>query len=435
MEARRGHRWAATLGVVALAASAAPSATASGAAAQDVAFRTHCLAPQESGLAPADGRTRATVTVDNAAPKAGDTVTVTYRVVTTVAGNPLDTPLPADTVTPTGKVRLGGAQQGEVTVVGAKRNDPVPARGAFAAFDMTGTFTVTDPGVITLAPGDYALHTSHLMELDTRCTADRAPVAARLTAAPDPAANRRALALAAPSGPPGAKVRVTGAGFTPGAAVTVAGRAGAAETADRVTATADGLGTLTAELPAADRTTTAVIAYEGPAWTAERGTGPAAYAVIREVPPPPGSQKVTVDVTPGALSMLQEGAEIALSPVPYGEGGAATGRIRTVTVKDLRGGPAGWSLTGRLTDFTGPGGARLDGARLTWRPVCVTRAGSPSTCAAGSPGPLGDGATLASTPDAGLVGGEFTVDAEVSLDVPAYTAPGAYTAVLTLTLS
>ncbi|MDQ0943649.1 hypothetical protein QFZ67_005354 [Streptomyces sp. V1I1] len=44
-------------------------------------------------------------------------------------------------------------------------------------------------------------------------------------------------------------------------------------------------------------------------------------------------------------------------------------------------------------------------------------------------------ATLASTPNGALTGGEFTVDARVSLNVPAYTAPGAYSGVLTLTLT
>ena len=57
-------------------------------------------------------------------------------------------------------------------------------------------------------------------------------------------------------------------------------------------------------------------------------------------------------------------------------------------------------------------------------------------CAAGSAGPVGSGgATLASTPNGTLTGGEFTVDAGLSLDVPAYTAPGSYAGVLTLTLS
>ena len=131
--------------------------------------------------------------------------------------------------------------------------------------------------------------------------------------------------------------------------------------------------------------------------------------------------------------MSQAGDTVPVSAVDFGKGGAAAG-IRTVTVKDLRGGPAGWSLTGRLTDFTGPGG-EMDGAARLDAGLHHPR-GSPSTCAAGSPARSARaGATLACTPDGALIGGEFTVDAEVSLDVPAYTAPGAYTGVLTLTLT
>ncbi|MGW4703958.1 beta-xylosidase, partial [Streptomyces sp. NPDC004285] len=73
---------------------------------------------------------------------------------------------------------------------------------------------------------------------------------------------------------------------------------------------------------------------------------------------------------------------------------------------------------------------------LSWTPAFPAKAGSPSTCAAGSAGPVGGGgATLASTPNGTLTGGEFTVDAQLSLDVPAFTAPGSYAGVLTLTLS
>jgi hypothetical protein len=47
----------------------------------------------------------------------------------------------------------------------------------------------------------------------------------------------------------------------------------------------------------------------------------------------------------------------------------------------------------------------------------------------------GTGATLASAPAGTVNGGEFTVDAGLSLDVPAFTPPGTYSGVLTLTLT
>ncbi|MCX4693432.1 WxL domain-containing protein [Streptomyces sp. NBC_01408] len=440
---------AAAAGGVLSPPAAAEGETPPGQVPGQVTFPTHCLPPQEAGLPPAEGPSTARITVDDPAPRVGDTVTVTYQLTATPAVAPLVQSvvageLPADVVTPTGRVLLAGAQSGEVTVVGAERSGPVGEGEALPAVTMTGTFTVTAPGEITLAPGGYTLHTSHLLDLDTVCTpaapsaaaAPGAPVSARLTATALPTANLRSVSLAAAHGAPGAKVTVTGAGFVPGAAVTVAGRAGAAETADRVAATADELGVVRAELPVTDRTTTAVVAYEGPAWSAGQGSGPAAYTVIEAAPPQPGTQKVTATVEPGALAMTQTGAEIALGAVPYGEGGAAPGRIATVTVKDARGGPAGWSLTGKVSDFTGPGGVRIPGAALSWTPSCVAAAGSPSPCTPGSAGVVGpDGAVLASTPDAPLAGGTFTVDASVALQVPPYAAPGAYSAVLTLTLS
>ncbi|MFF4386985.1 beta-xylosidase [Streptomyces sp. NBC_00853] len=423
-------------------ALSAPAAAEGEAPPGQVDFPTHCPAPQEAGLPPADGPTTARITVDNPAPQVGDTVTVTYQVVRTPAVNPVGGELPADVLTPTGRILLAGAQSGEVTVVGAKRNDPVPAGAALPAVTMTGTFTVTAPGETTLAPGGYTLHTSHLLDLDTTCTADAAspvpvPVSARLTATGLPTANLRTVFLGAAQGRPGAKVKVTAAGFPPGAALTVAGRAGAAGTADRVSATADELGTALVELPVTDKATTAVIAYEGGAWSARQGSGPAAYTVIDAAPPPPSAtQKVTATVEPGVLGMTQTGEDITLGAVPYGDGGAAPGRIGTVTVTDARGGPAGWTLIGKVTDFTGPGGIRIPGASLSWTPRCAAAEGSRSVCTPGSAGVVGaDGAVLASTPDAPLVGGTFTIDATVTLKVPPYTPPGAYTAVLTLTLS
>jgi hypothetical protein len=437
----RRRRWAALLGATALAVTAggALAAPAGAVSAQsvDVEFATHCVPPPIAGLPPIDGSTTAGITVDNAAPKVGDTVTVTYTVVEPAAGNPTDLALPADIMTPTGKVALGGAQTGDVTVAGPKKNDPVPGRGTFPSFSMTGTFTVTAPGAITLSPGDYNIHTSYILELDTPCTVTTppAPVSETVTATDGGQTNTRAIALGSASGGPGDSVTVTGSDFTPGATVTLAGRSGGTQTADTATVTADAAGAFSGSLVVTDRTTTGVVAYEGGAWSADKGAGPAAYVVVDDTPVPDGSQRLTTTVKAGTLSMSQAGDAVQLSAVDFGKGGASEGALQTVTVEDFRGGPAGWSLTGKVTDFTGPG-AKIDAGRLSWSPACATKAGSPSTCQAGSSGTVGtSGATLASTPDGTLTGGEFTVDAGLSLDVPEFTPPGSYAGVLTLTLS
>ncbi|WP_405980747.1 hypothetical protein [Streptomyces sp. NBC_00158] len=232
-------------------------------------------------------------------------------------------------------------------------------------------------------------------------------------APPPPLMNLRHVTLGAAGGRPGARVRVTAVGFTPGAAVTVEGRAGTARTADRVRATADRYGALGVELPVADRATTGVVAYEGPSWTAPRGAGPAPYAVSAP--------------DPGALTMTQAGAAVTLGTVAYGGGGAAPGRIGTVTVKDTRVGGGGWKLTAKLTGFTGRDAADAPdapGAVPSWTASCR---GGCTPGAGGAAGP--DGAVLATGG-----GGTATVDAALTLTLPAYTPPGAYRAVLTLTL-
>jgi hypothetical protein len=152
-----------------------------------------------------------------------------------------------------------------------------------------------------------------------------------------------------------------------------------------------------------------------------------------------GEQNLNTQVTPkaveGTLSMVQAGDAVALSPVEEGTGASSTGDLQTVTVSDGRNGATGWSLTGKVSDFTGDAGS-IGANQLSWTPSCETAAGSASTCVPGSEGVVGmEGATLASAPDAAQTGGEFAVGAGLSLDVPASAAPGDYSAVLTLTLT
>ncbi|MGW1980202.1 beta-xylosidase [Streptomyces sp. NPDC001889] len=453
---RRGpRRWTAALGAVALIAGTAALTAPANAQATDrttaqstaqstdrttaskaVDFATRCVPPPIAGIPPVNGTTTARISVDTSAPKVGDTVTVTYQVTKPAAGNPVDLALPADIMTPTGEVAIGGAQSGKLSVTGPKKNPPVPGKGEFPSFSMTGTFKVTAAGAITLSPGDYNIHTSYIMELDTPCTVSNppAPVSETVTATGGPGANERAITLATSSGRPGDRVTVTGTGFTALTGITLAGRAGAAQTADKLTFTSGADGGFTGRLKVNDRATTGIVAYEGASWSSSKGAGPVAYTVTDDTPVPGNSQKLTASVTAGTLSMSQAGESVALSSVDYGTGGGADGDLRTVTVKDYRGGAAGWSLTGKVTDFTGPG--TIDAGKLRWVPACTTKEGSPSTCAAGSEGAVGsEGATLASAPNDTRTGGEFTVDARMSLKVPAFTAPGEYSGVLTLTLT
>ncbi|MFI5640112.1 RICIN domain-containing protein [Streptomyces goshikiensis] len=153
-------------------------------------------------------------------------------------------------------------------------------------------------------------------------------------------------------------------------------------------------------------------------------------------PPAPGTteRQLTTSVGAGVLTMATTADPVRLPPVDFGKGGASAGQLGTVTVKDFRGGAAGWSLTGKVTDFTGARG-KIEAGRFTWAPSCSTSSGSPSTCVAGSPGVVGKGgATLASAANGEVTGGEFEADATVSLDIPKYAPVGSYTGTLTLTL-
>jgi hypothetical protein len=426
----------AVLGAAVLALGAG-AVLATPAAAADSTFTVHCVPPAISGIPAFDGTTVATITTDKTSYQVGDTVTVTY-----VLNSPLvnssqyHLAIPADQITPTVKVQLGGAMTDLKTFVGAKSNPAIPDLADFPDFTITGTFTATAAGSITLTPSDYNVHSDYGLPTDSPCTVvtPPAPVAATIAVT---APNNRTATLSSSSGVIGATVNVAGTGFTPNTVVTVAGVQGAAGTGEFANATTDANGAFAAALVVSDLDTTGIIVFEGTAYDAATAAGPIAYTVIDNTPPPAGSQKLTSTVLTGTLSMAQPGDTVAMSPVTVsGSVEHSTANLNTVTVKDYRGGATGWSLTGKATDFDGPGAASISAANLSWTPACSTKAGSPSTCVAGSPGPVGTvGATLASVPDGTLTGGEFTVEAGLDLSVPAFSASGTYSSVLTLTLT
>ncbi|MFE5333761.1 hypothetical protein ACFRCG_45965 [Embleya sp. NPDC056575] len=62
-----------------------------------------------------------------------------------------------DTVTPSGTVKLSGAQTGDVQVTGDKGNPATPGGDVLKVNDMKGTFKVAKAGRIDLTPGGYGL--------------------------------------------------------------------------------------------------------------------------------------------------------------------------------------------------------------------------------------------------------------------------------------
>ncbi|WTW98729.1 alpha/beta hydrolase domain-containing protein [Streptomycetaceae bacterium NBC_01309] len=160
------------------------------------------------------------------------------------------------------------------------------------------------------------------------------------------------------------------------------------------------------------------------------------------VPPPPSGslvQNVEGAVLPGPLTMSQEASGITLAPTTIdGTPQTVRGRLNTVVVQDFRGTTLGWSLTGRITDFTSETGGTIPASAFAWTPACVVMdTGAPSRATAGSAGPLPDHAALCTQPEnprGQVSGGEFTADAQLALRIPAYPLAGTYTATLTLTL-
>ena len=404
-------------------------------AGSTVSFATTC----SPGVVPAiHGTTQAEISVDNTTPKAGDTVTVTYDVIQPASGNPTATDLPANVILPTGTVVLGGGQTGTVAVSGTRTNPPVPGNAPFPAFTMTGTFVVTGSGPITLTPGNYNINSNYIISLDTPCTIDSPPagVSNTITAGPATVPNSRAITDNPGSGPAGTKVTVKGTGFTPNAGVVVAGFSGQTATGDSATATTDGNGAFSADITVNAAATTGIIAFEGAQYDPTTAAPPVPFSVTAVIPPGGSAQTLTSTVKGGDLTMTQAGDTVTLTSVDFSTGGASTGPLNAITVKDDRGGASGWSLTASNTNFTGPGAGTLPAADLSWTPACTTAAGSPSTCVPGSSGTVGTaGATLASTPAGTLTGGQFSATANLTLTIPAFTAPGDYSSTLTLTLA
>ncbi|WP_067460344.1 hypothetical protein [Actinomadura macra] len=146
-----------------------------------------------------------------------------------------------------------------------------------------------------------------------------------------------------------------------------------------------------------------------------------------------GQQKLSTKVSNGALTLALAGDSAELSAVAPGK--HSTGALRTATVTDARGTQAGWSLVGEVTDFGRAAGGTIPASGLAWSPTArVVDDGSRGAVTPGAAGSLGAPRTLASSA-AGSSGGVFEAGAGLDLSVPAGTAPGDYTATLTLTLS
>ncbi|MEV6522864.1 Ig-like domain repeat protein [Longispora sp. NPDC051575] len=155
-----------------------------------------------------------------------------------------------------------------------------------------------------------------------------------------------------------------------------------------------------------------------------------------QVTAPSGSinkpQTITADIAPGAFSLELAGNAVTLAGGTVG--GTATGALNQATVVDLRGTNAGWNLVGQVEDFTGAAGT-FGADNLGWTPSASKVSGSGAVVAGSvSPNGLGTAKTLCKAVAASSAG-TFKCGANLSLNIPDTTAPGSYSATLTLTLA
>ncbi|MEW1929708.1 hypothetical protein [Streptomyces sp. NPDC088360] len=142
---------------------------ASPAQAAEVAYKTECIPPSISGLPPVQGTTKVEITAPATA-KVGDEVEVVWKTTQAASKNPDILDLDKDTVKPTGTIKLGGGQSGDLAVAGERVNPPIKKNSPMILSDMKGKLKLTKAGDITLTPGAYNINVSKPMSTDTKCT-------------------------------------------------------------------------------------------------------------------------------------------------------------------------------------------------------------------------------------------------------------------------
>ncbi|MCF2531537.1 beta-xylosidase [Yinghuangia soli] len=433
---------------MAAARKAAPASTAAlvlasaGIAVTAPAARAATITVNYTCTVPVIGATAASVqiTLDapTTTPKVGDTLAVSWKTQPVAA---LASPLPfaADTIKPSGSIGLSGAQSGSVAMSGPRANPAYTPNTPFPVGDMAGSVELTAAGTVNIAPGNFSLDVLYNgNSIVIPCTAAGPVTGLTLTVA---AAPRATLSLAPTHGPAGAATTVTGSGYTPGAAVTVAGYVGAARSGDAaVTATADASGAFAVPYTVADPATDTITASEPSGLKASRP-----YTVDPVVDPGDAATTIGQPVRPGQLTLISDPeAAVTLPQVTLnGRDNTSSGDLVPVRVQDFRGGTLGWSLTGTVTDFVGTElGEKIPAGNLAWTPACAARPGSnsPSQVKSGPAGALSstDARTLcnqAVSPDGKVTGGDFDAKAGLALVVPAYQKADDYYATLTLTLA
>ncbi|MFI9030911.1 hypothetical protein [Streptomyces sp. NPDC053560] len=155
------------LAVSGTAAAADPVPGLSG-AATGVSYSTECIPPPISGLDPVQGTTEVEISAPATA-KVGDEIEVVWKTVTAASKNPDVLDLGKDTVQPSGVLKAGGAQTGDIAMKGLRQNPPIPKNSAMVLSDMKGKLKLEKPGEVTLTPGNYTINVNKPISTDTKC--------------------------------------------------------------------------------------------------------------------------------------------------------------------------------------------------------------------------------------------------------------------------
>ncbi|MFE5716786.1 hypothetical protein ACFQ7J_38940 [Streptomyces sp. NPDC056501] len=148
--------------------------------AAEVSYKTECIPPSISGLPPVQGTTKVLITAPAEA-KVGDEVEIVWKTVQAASKNPDVLDLGADTVKPSGVLKVGGAGSGTVAMEGPRSNPPIPKNSPMVLPEMKGKLKLTAAGDITLTPDKYTINVSKPLSTDTKCTPKEAvPVGATI---------------------------------------------------------------------------------------------------------------------------------------------------------------------------------------------------------------------------------------------------------------
>jgi hypothetical protein len=164
-----------------------------------------------------------------------------------------------------------------------------------------------------------------------------------------------------------------------------------------------------------------------------------------------GSTKVVVEVLRYSSTLIAFGSVVTSTAIQ-----TLPGTINDVTVTDARGGNAGWSLTASLPSLTETGGGSISNEFVRIENIsCAPQGTSAPGVAEGLDGdfsaangpaatyPSGAGTVTlcnkltgtANEANGGTTSGEYIVDAELFLDVPAFQRVGNYTSTMVITLA